>query len=380
MDEKKGHKQKMTKGKGLTIAIYAICLILGAIALWQYIEKQQFTIKATDSVNLNSFVAEKEIKQKDQKFEVTLSDYEFTQLLAETLKGEKLGKFTIENVLWKEKRLNLELVNGKTTHSYVANAKFEIQDEKLLMKLSNIRMGTLNSHIAGKLMWTVDKLPKKVQLPIYMDNEYIYISIIKSDSDNKVILTLAYDDKSLAKRMSIYKDGIDLAKLQLQKKRNDVEEIALLIQQEKYSTENKKQFVSYVSQGEEALTDLALIFNEQTTRTFLNDFKDLYAKRINVERIVQRSKSDLEHNLEAYHLQFASSTLKYLYKHPDYKLLDGEIVVDGQVVTAATIFFSNNLAEKYKTTLSVKEDVIVANYEVGEQTLSKTIIRKGWVE
>lgn len=379
---KKRSEEASVQSKLLPITLSIGAIILCFLAIFQYFQKQQFTVAAIDSTTIQQLVESKEMTQGEAgKFNLKLTDYEWSQLLLEQLQSEKFGKYEIAQSIYENGVLHLELENenGKSL-GYSTNVEFLSDRNDILLQFSTFRLGTLNSTVLGFLASQVNDLPSSFTTNFTMNNKFIYVSDVKKLEDG-VELQLTYDSEDFAKRIIQYVDGIDAAKLALQKSRGNMDESVLeAIQADPKDTGNQQDFIDYIKQSEDSLTNFALIFNEQTTRNFLMDFKDLYAKRINVERIVVRSKSDLEQSVQTYHHQFSRALLAHLFNNPSYEKADGSFLVNGQPITAATIISSQGLEEKYKTTIVNEDAYLYAKYSVGDNEMTKVVLKKEGVQ
>lgn len=366
---------KLDKWLIVTTAL-SVLLLVGAI--YQYVTNQQFNISPVEKASLQEIVAQNDGEIKDQTVRMSISDYEWSQLLSNYLEEQSFGSYKIVHVLYEDGTIHMEIENDKgKPYSYTADISTLNTKNDLELQLSSFRMGTLDSKILGFLSSKLMDIPQTIPVKIALDNEFVYVA--NADFQNgEVLIDLHYDRDKLQERMQDYQSGIDQAKLALQKELNKVNpEVIGALQATEIGEAEQNILLNYAAQGEEALTNLALIFNEDTTRQFLGDFKDLYAKRINIERVVERSLSELEQNVQAYHHQFSRGLLHYLYNNPTYTTNDGTLQVNGQTVNATTIVSLQNMNESYKTTIESDEKYLYAKYQVGDKQLTKVILKKG---
>lgn len=371
-------KGSVFKVKVLPVILAVVVIGLCVFGVFQYYAKQQFAVSPVSALSLEEMIAQKTVEQAEQNsMKLKLSDYEWSQVLAYYLKDADFGQYTFVNVIYKEGKLYLELQNEKDQQmGYSAKVEFVPLEGALGIELKSVRLGTLNSMLLGFGTSAWNKLPKEYTFTIAIDNTFMYASDVQK-LDDGVEVQLTYDSKKLAERISTYVEGIDSAKLALQKSRGNVEESVLAaIQNNSEEAANQQLFIDYVKQGEQALTDFSMVLNEENARQFLTDFKLLYAKRINVERIVNRSKSELEQSVQLYHHQFSRGILTYLFNNPGYTAAGEIIYVNGQEVTAATILNNQSISEKYSTEIVNDEQYIYAKYTVGDNVITKVVLKK----
>lgn len=361
----------------LSIGLFVIAIVLGYVAIQQYYNNQQFSVTHVEPAALQQLVEKNQLTENaDSSFTMELTDYEWSQLLTQQLASQDFGTYQLNNIIYKEHAIHMELLDDeKKVKSFKMDVDFVETEDQLLMNLSNFQMGILNSKLFSYLSKAKQALPEKFVLDMRMENEFIVVSRVEK-LESGIELVLDYDRPQLAKHMEQYGQGINKAKWSLQKDKGTVSESLIDVFTASPNETQQDELIDYVRTGEEAIINLALIFNETTTRQFLQEFKELYAKRINIERVVTRSISDLEQSVYVYHHQFSRALMRYLYEHPTYSLNGQNLIANGKTITAATIIQSQGLNEQYTTTIENATDYIYAHYQVGDMEMKKVVLKK----
>lgn len=354
-----------------------IIISLAILSVYVYVIKQQFPIQSSEPTSLQHFIENKTIEQTDNGMILTLSPYEFNQLLSYTLKDKDINSYTVTNIAYLDDQIFIEYTKGGKHYSYASSPSFITDEQQLFLKLDKYKMGTYYSRVLALITHSFIKPPDTQPFDVKSSNGLLSVKAIDINDDIK--LTLHYNNNALIEKISTYHNGVDESKLKIYDQETYANMLAIF-NKEQPSDDDLKLFIDYISQGEEALTDLSMIFKSDTIKVFLQDFKWLYAKRLNIDNVIARSQSELERSIQNYHMQFSKTLLQHLYQNPNYSTSNNSIYIDGSPITADTIAQSNELSLLYPTTLEANDDNISVRYELGESLVTKIILRKDKVE
>ena len=101
---------KLDKWLIVTI-ILSVLLLVGTI--YQYATNQQFTISPVEKASLQEIVAQNDGEIKDQTVRMSISDYEWSQLLSNYLEEKSFGSNKIVHVLYEDGAIHMEIENNK---------------------------------------------------------------------------------------------------------------------------------------------------------------------------------------------------------------------------------------------------------------------------
>lgn len=372
---------------GRIISIYAvlgIVLIVSFIFCSNiYVNKQQLQTNKIVPVTLADFIDNDKITAKNGQLNMSLTNVEFNQLLKSevhqatipSLKQSKILDFQYDPDT-QQGYFQVKNKKGKL-YSFVCKTEMKFSKEKFILELSDYRLGKWKSRVLGNYYkWNLG-MPSSIKLPQQSDQDFFYVNNYKNNSGDGVEITFSYNYEKLKKRMDTYKEHIDGAKIQLYKNKKTISTEILDLFNKKETTKNDAaEYIGILEANKENLSKTALLLDEDGIYEISDDFLKLYDKGMNVDKIIEKSASDLDQNLRAYHLDFSGMLLRYLYDNPNYYVEDDKIYVNGEPLTSKKIFALNNYKKLYDVKIKSTSKEITAFYKINDKTISKTILRK----
>lgn len=362
----------------LVMLITLLCILLFALLIFLYGNKQQFNVESSGNTTLQEFIEQKQAVYKDGKITLTLNPAQYSALLNASLKNTNISKnYEITKVVANsDQSIAFIIKNNKgKQYSYTANTEFILSEKDTKLKLSSLKMGKYNSRLFGFIYKMMLGLESEFSLEWTNANGDIYVKNIEQKG-GLTNLTLAHHPAKTTKFLSTLQKDVDNAKLSLQETKNTINKNILSIYKQEITADSTTKYIAMLQDDEQTLQNTALLLKESAIYQLLNNYAPIYDHSLNVEKIVEQSSNEIEKSIQQYHLAFSKNLLAYLYNNKNYEYTDGQIILNGNAVTAQTIIEKFNLDNPYNISLAVKDEYIVADYQLEDLTISKNVLRR----
>lgn len=367
----------------LFLAAAASCLLL----LYVYIIKSAFiTPSYSDSAYKNVISASPRV-YSGGKMLVETDLYSFNALAYNYSRSQPVLSMIPENVLVEGLYCEFKEMTGSDNTLYVnvrgpagivfpfmCGFDYSFEGENAEIIINGITLGKHGLPL-GRFFWTLLKLPERYGFGRPGLDGLMYMSGLAVDSDGSVTLEYNYDEAELTAALNGILSESDERKIEFHEGKRDVESSLISMARNKAVTPAEaKQLVTGFEKNPETFLSLCYLLNDGGIRLLCEAFGESYYKYMSSDRLAEASNDAINSDLNAFNKHFSRLLLQYLYRNPDYEIINGTIYVRGNALTPETVLSGSESENVYDIEIMADDGGITVKYRISGYEMEKKVI------
>ncbi|HHX62754.1 MAG TPA: hypothetical protein GX707_18875 [Epulopiscium sp.] len=365
--------------------VLIVGLVVGCfLTIKSYVKYQPIVMEPTIPLTTQDLIEIIPIEATEESILQHITEDELSRLFFNKLKdyNPPMGKDVTLQSYYYDTQESISYFNfidqNEKLYSFVAQTELNAKDEKLILSLSNFKLGKYKIGPLGQFYGKKLDIADTIEMDFNDLDKMIYISSIDVKDRNQIVCHYTYNVPLTKQNFQDYKEQLDYNKVAIYAKEDaQIKAFAEVLENiDGYVDEGILKWMSVLQSDRQVMENCALILKDNGVRKMCSDFQVLHNNTLQPERIIEVSQNELNYALMQYHKDFSRILLNYLYRNKGYSYNNGQLMVNGSLLEAGKVLSEKGKESLYGVEILSDTDGISAYYHTGDEGVQKLILRK----